>query len=242
MKEEDDFPPPKPPLLEELSGLSGNDLLFRLFENHESLASLIELWQKTAKKLDPRLKAYQNTRQLLNHAKMLPDSLPLGEMLKAVEEARTLLDDPDPIGPIQQAVSNLLQQALKTTETDEAKTYQRESSKLEGHSLWQSLPEGKQSEILDFVGLVEPGPLDPSANLLEALSSANLEARKNRVAALPTRFQEALHKAIQEAEPKASKVHLSPATLKTSLEVDAWLEKTKSALLAGLEKGPVIVG
>ena len=233
---------PKPPILEELSGLTGNDLLFKLFENHESLVKQIETWQATTKKLEPRLRAYQTTRQLLNHSRDLPEAAPFAQQLKAVEEARSLLDDPDPITGIQQGVTALLQQSLKTVDHSLSDTFQREREKLESNSIWKSLPETKRAEILSGQGLQAPTPVDPSANLLDTLSAGNLEVRKTRVAALPTRFQDALHRAIQEAEPKASKVHLPSATLKTSQEVDAWLEKAKASLLAGLEKGPVIVG
>ena len=233
---------PKPPILEELSGLTGNDLLFKLFENHEALAKQIETWQAIAKKLDPRLTSYRTTQQLLSHAQGIPEATQLAQKLKAVEEARTLLDDPDPITEIYQGVTTLLQQALKSVDQEHGETFQREKEKLESNAVWKSLPETKRAEILAAQSIQNPTPVDTGSNLLDILSTANLGARIDRVAALPTRFQKALNTAIQEAEPKASKVYVTSATLKTPQEVDAWLEETKAALLAGLKKGPVIVG
>ena len=44
-----------------------------------------------------------------------------------------------------------------------------------------------------------------------------------------------------EAEPKARRITLSAATIHDQAELDAWLDKSKTAIAAALKDGPVIL-
>ena len=232
---------PKPPVLELLAGQSGNDLLFKLYENHESLANQIEQWKKVAIRLKPRLDEFLHARTLLDQAVDLPEAADLGSQLDAVVSARTLLDDPNPVAGIVQELTQLLQQALKAVEDQHVAVLAEQKKKLEAHPVWHGLTVTKQQEILAAQGLGETGPPQGALSLAESLVTANLDMRQTKVAALVTQFQKSLDQAIQAAEPKASQMQFQAATLKTPGEVDIWLENTKKVMLQALAQGPLIV-
>ena len=232
---------PQPPMLKELSGVSGNDLLFKLFENHETLSGQIEQWIKTAAKLKPRLKDYEEARFLLNHASQLPEATEAQSKLDAIVAARSLLDDPDPVATIKQDLTKLLHQALKVLHEHYAATFEKHRQQNENHADWKNVPAANQQEYLKSAGIVSPAAQDTTASLRDTLSVANLDTRATKIAALQSQFQAALNKVIDAAQPQAQYVTIQAATLKTESDVDAWLETTKKALLDALSRGTVIV-
>jgi hypothetical protein len=74
----------------------------------------------------------------------------------------------------------------------------------------------------------------------------HLDGRPLKVAlaerdAIPGRVQQAIERAAKLLEPKVQTVSLERSTLRSELEVDAWLGRQKSRLLEGLKQGPVLV-
>jgi len=231
---------PQPPLLAELPGLSGNDLLFKLFECHEALTPQIKQWLKTAKDLKPRLAALADTRLLLQFAASLPDAVALNADLAAIMQARSVLHEPDPVAPIRQKANTLLEKSLKTVNDAYASTYEVQQQQVEASPLWQALPETRRAELLAGHGVVAPTPLN--SGLLEELKKIPLETRRDQVEALLSRFQNALSAAGAIVEPKATSLKLKKTILKTAKDADAWLEQTKKEILQALATGSVIVG
>jgi len=77
--------------------------------------------------------------------------------------------------------------------------------------------------------------------LLSALQSCSLANWQSRTDALTAQFDKALAAAIIEAEPKARRIELAAATMHNQAELDAWLDKSKTAIEAALKDGPVIL-
>jgi predicted metal-dependent hydrolase len=73
------------------------------------------------------------------------------------------------------------------------------------------------------------------------LQSSSLANWQSQTDALAAQFDKALAAAIIEAEPKARRVTLAAATIHDQAELDAWLNKSKTAIEAALKDGPVIV-
>ena len=77
-------------------------------------------------------------------------------------------------------------------------------------------------------------------SILKTLERTSLSALRDRIAALPSRFQAATVDAAKAMEPKVQQVRLDTRTLKSEEDIDAWLQEVKAKLLAGLKDGPVL--
>jgi hypothetical protein len=71
------------------------------------------------------------------------------------------------------------------------------------------------------------------------LSKISLESLRDRVVAMPSRFQQAAQDAAILMEPKVTFVSVPRRTLKTEAEVTQWVGDVQKQLIAALEKGPV---
>jgi hypothetical protein len=236
---------PKPPLISELEGLQGNDLLFRLFEASASLTADISLWQKTALQIAQRSPAYQTTAHLLDHAvaASLVGMAKCQDDLNAVHDHRSLLDEPDPVSPVLKAVSTALRTALRNAHAHYEHVLKIELAALEKNPLWGSLTGAKRSALLSSQGAIShPEPhIAAEADILAALRSCDLTGWKTRADALPTRCGAALEIAIQEAKPKARRISLPSATIETSEDIEPWLNLARASIQNALKDGPAIV-
>jgi hypothetical protein len=237
--------PPKPPLLTELEGLQGNDLMFRLFEEAATLTTDIPTWKTTSELLGKRTPIFQTATQLLEHAvaAVLPGMDKCQADLDAVREHRSLLDAPDPVAPILQSVSTALRNALRDAHARYEEVLKNETAVLDAHSLWNKLAESKRAALLSAQGVASHSApnLSTEAEVLTALQTCDIAGWKTRAAALPTRCAAALAEAIREAEPKARRVSLPGATIKTDAELDAWLALARASIQKALKDGPAIV-
>jgi hypothetical protein len=237
--------PPKPAWLEELAGLHGNDLLFKLHALADEISPHIQSWQQIARTLRIRQEEHSLCIRLLSHTKNagLAAAATQATHLDALKTSRLLLDEPNPHTPIRQALGSLLRAELNTNHQRHLDTLARERDQLQRQSAWQALPQDQQNALLARHGVKEPSPLaiDSDTDLLAVLEFGSISARRTEIDALPTRCQQALAEAIRAAEPKAHRVHLPAATLKTEADIDAWLADARQRLLNGLKEGPVIL-
>jgi hypothetical protein len=236
---------PRPPLLADLSGKHGNDLLFELFGQADALEKLIKEWQETAKKIASRLPEFQMAEDLLAQAERsaLPIAADQRTAIEAIKSHRSLLDDPDPIQPIRKSLGAALRSSL--TEAHEAyeSTRQSEIQKLEAQSVWSSLKAEKRTALLQaggVSGLAAP-LVGTDAELLSALRQCDQSSYRNQTDALPTRCGQALSAAIKEAAPKARQVTLPRAQISSEAELDVWLEAARKEIQKALKDGPAII-
>lgn len=236
---------PRPPLLTELEGLHGNDLLFKLFESATSLTSDLTRWKETAARLAQRSAAFTAATTLLEHAAAatLPGTAEHQATLEAIREHRSLLDDPDPVAPTAQALATALRQALRDAHSHTDKTLATGLAALASHPLWAALPEPKRTALLAAHHAVPaPAPAMASdAELLASLSTRDLAGWKTLADALPARCTAALAAAIQEATPKARRISLPSATIENESDLDAWLAQARTTIAQSLKDGPAIV-
>jgi hypothetical protein len=179
----------------------------------------------------------------LTHAAGLSGIADQEAALNAIAANRTLLDDPDPVAPILKAVGKALRSALHNEVQAYCNTYSAELKKLEGNPVWAKLTKKKQAEILSGCGVCTcPEPETGTDSQLQAeLTTCGLSHWRTLTDALPTRFGQAMEKAILESEPKAERVSLPGATIKNKEEMENWLGEAKGRIEKGLKKGPVII-
>ncbi|MDB0068516.1 BREX system P-loop protein BrxC [Akkermansiaceae bacterium] len=236
---------PQPPLLTELEGLSGNELLHKLFVERDPVEKWITNWKSICTKLESRLPEYQLASELLKHAQSA-DLDGVEEQLAALDSVRaqrTLLDDPSPVANVLKTVGSKLRDAVRAACQHHEETLAAELAKLDSHPTWQALDTDKQNSILSRHGVKaksEP-PVGTESEVHNALQSCDLATWKTHADAISTRCDAALAEAIKESEPKAKRVSLPQATIKSAEELDAWLTSAKSAIEETLKDGPAIV-
>ena len=92
---------------------------------------------------------------------------------------------------------------------------------------------------------MEEVPLVKLGNQKEVLGTLQqrpLASWRDRLDALPTRFDKARTEAAKRLEPKAVSLKLPPATLKSAEDVDLWWETAREEIIEKLKQGPVIIG
>ncbi len=235
---------PHSPLLIELAGLSGNDLLHRLFHEADPLAALIAQWTGLAARIAARKPDYDLTERLLTFA---PDGLPwkngVTTGLQTIRDHRLLLDEPDPLSPLRQTLGAALRTALHQAYQIHEATVMSQIALMASHQVWSALSQEKKDAFLAAAGVASrPAPLTGTdAELLTALQKCDLSGWQTQTDAIPTRCHQALAAAIKEAEPKARRITLPAATIRNEPEIDAWLAEARTILQKAIEAGPAIL-
>jgi len=234
---------PHSPEVTALEGLSGNDLLFALFEKADPLQARISEWKKTAARIEQRLSAFQLAERMVHHGKELDGFEGHAATLEAIRNNRSLLHDPDPVAPALKEIGGALRAALTAAHTTYQQALSTERKRLDAHPAWSGLPEAKRAELLRAANVSELAlpPLSTDRELAQALDAASFSAWHTQADALPTRFAQVLTAAIRESEPKAQRVSLPPATIKSEADLEKWLAQVRAAISEVLGKGPVIL-
>jgi hypothetical protein len=237
--------PATPPLtaLQALERKSGNELLQALYEQRDSLSNDLAAWKKTAEAIALRRPVFDRTERLLGCA---AGSLPTHDWantLAAIRTNRSLLDDPDSVAPVAKALGEALRTALATAADGYADALSDGHARLAADATWATLAPVKQANLLAAAGVQErPAPVTGTDDeLLSALSVCPLATWAAHTDALEAQFDRALSAAVKELEPKARRVSLSGATLRTTADLDAWLAQARTTIEANLKEGPVIL-
>ena len=241
-----DSPAPEatvPPVVLELEGLSGNDLLFTLYEKADDLTERIKRWSMTAAQIAKRTPAFKLAGQLVSHASGLEGVESIATSLAAISANRSLLHDPDPVTPLLKQVGTLLRSAVQRAHATYEAVRNAEQAKLEAHPIWKRLTPEKRDTLLRSGGVaIRPAPsVGSEEDILTALEVCSLSEWASHADALPTRFGQVLAAAIKEAEPKAKRITLPPANIRTAEEMEAWLTAARAEIAKALRDGPVIL-
>jgi hypothetical protein len=90
---------------------------------------------------------------------------------------------------------------------------------------------------------MQPTVADVSSDvsLLAALDARSLSARQTEADAVTGRVQHALEQAARLLEPKVRPISIERATLTTEEDVQCWIDRQQTTLLAAIKDGPVLV-
>lgn len=241
-----DAPAPEPPYapdLTELETLTGNDLLFALHEKADDLTNRMLSWKDVSKEVAERSSRFELAEGLLSFASDLPVGSGCRETLQAIRANRSLLDNPNPVDSVLATVAPALRQALAAAYDHYQHVMSDERHKLSAHPAWTSLDEPKQESLLRQFGVVRrTAPVTGTdAELLLALQHCDLPGWRTQANALSTCFAAALTAALKEAEPKAQRIVLAGATIRTTEELETWLDAARARVQQALSDGPVIL-
>ena len=192
-------PLPSRPSLEsirEIEGLSGNAQLSALSNAKEDLLALGEDWKALASRIPERRKSWDRTQRLARHAAGLPGAPDFDAQLAAIELSRSLLDDPDQVGPIATGLADAIraQVANKIAAFEAARTEALDL--IKANPGWTAISSTEQTRILADAGLGPRagdavGTLDELLETLDRVPLASWTYRIDAVQAQVTRvFQE----------------------------------------------------
>lgn len=229
--------------LQALESKSGNELLLALHEQRDALTTELAAWKKTAEAIALRRPVFERTERLLGYA---AGSLPTHDWantLAAIRTNRSLLDEPDSVAPVVQALGAALRTAVASAAQAYAKALSAGHARLDADATWAQLAPAKQATLLATAGVQDrPAPTTGTdEELTSALAVCPLATWAAHTDALGAQFDRALSAAVKELEPKARRVSLPGATLRTPAELDAWLAQARATIEANLKDGPVIL-
>jgi hypothetical protein len=239
-------PRPEPPSsqhIKALQTLSGNAQLLAMHEQSAALTTDVTAWKKAADGITKRLPAWERLSELLAFASDLPAAAPCATSAQAMLSERTLLADPDPVPELIAQVTTALRSELTVLHTQLAQAFTDGRGSLESSDGWQRLSEVQRSELAAGHQLDAPAsePVATDAEIVAALRVRNLKDRRNQVDATSQRFTRALSEALLLLEPKARKLSLPSATIRSSEELEQWLSGVRYQAMALLKSGPVIL-
>ena len=234
---------PSAPDVIALESLSGNELLMVLHDQRDTLLAKIKTWQATGKEITKRLPAFVMTEKFVAQAHGLAEQVEWSATLTAIRANRSLLDDPDPVSHVLKAAANALRTGLVHAYKVYNDMFVAQTARISSNAAWKKIPEKKRQNLLFSAGALQRTAPNTGSDeqLLLALQSCSLANWQSQTDALAAQFDKALAAAIIEAEPKARRVTLSTATIHDQAELDAWLNKSKTAIEAALKDGPVII-
>lgn len=241
-----DAPLPAPAMvtdIEDIRARVGNDQLAGIRDNATTFEKRITDWTSIKKLVDARVPTWTLVERLAKHAQGLASAEDLLKQVDAVRAQRLLLEPTDPVAPLRSGLADVLRKALLDAHDAYEAEFGKGVSSLEGSSLWPKLSAADRASILTSVGLTPAGALSVSTDdaLVGALDAKSLLSRSAEADAVPGRVQKALEQAAKLLEPKVRTISIERSTLVTENDVEAWLDRQKSALVAAIKIGPVLV-
>ena len=234
---------PAAPQVLALESQSGNVLLLALLEQRAELLEKLKSWQAVGKEIAKRRPSFDLTVNLVAQAAGVAGQEDWAATLNSIRANRSLLDEPDPVSRLLNAVANALRANLSSAHKQHAQMFAAQAVRTGKQQAWQALAEAKRNALLANVGAVQrPAPdvsVDPQ--LLAALQACSLQNWRAQTDALPAQFDNALNAAIVAAEPQARRVSLGSATIHNQAELDAWMKEALALITAALKDGPVIL-
>ena len=225
--------------IEILRALAGNQQFRCVADAHKRLKADLATWEDAIRRRDERQPEWQSLDALLRHALSLDVAAQVRTHQQAIEGGRRLLDDPDPVRPLLDAIAGPLRDSVKAAAGRLGVAHAEAMAKLEASEEWSRLTEADRKEIINLPGLRPPPQLDLSTRkkLLAILTATPLDAWEDRIEVMGARATRAWDEAARRLEPTAIRVSLDPATLKTQDDAEAYLEHLRERIM-----GPIING
>lgn len=236
-------PVPKSDLLDRIRNETGNAQLRMFLDNGDELVKMKTQWKESASKIAERMPRWSMLKELLEQGKNLLSFKELENEAEAINNARLLLIDPDPLEKLIEKASDLLRTKVNSTYQQLQTVYDQEFEKLSSSPEWNKLKEEKQAEIIyEFNLEVPPEPsLGSPEEIIDTLRKRPLNTLGDLTDAVPGRFRSAYNRAVSEISPKARPVELPKKTIATETELDLWINEIRQIVLESLKDGPVII-
>ncbi|MFH2112873.1 MAG: BREX system P-loop protein BrxC [Spirochaetota bacterium] len=231
--------------LDDIRLTAGNEQLLTLYNSRDELGGNIDDWTDLAGCITKRWPAWIVLKRLMGHASGLGDAEVIQAQVKIIEQQRQLLEDPDLVAPLIATLTQLLRDELNRLKQQWDTQWTAGEEKLNQDSNWEQLePEQRHEQRVKqqlLQAMVPQIAVENTQVILQTLDIVGLQQLRDRIAAMPSRYEHLAFGAAKLMEPEVQEVSLPNRTLKTEAEVEAWLVECRAILLNTIKTGPVIV-
>jgi hypothetical protein len=241
-------PPPLPDApgtdhIDALAVLAGNQRFRAVGDDHERLNQDLDRWRAADHQREKRESSWNELQRLYRHAEGLPVAATLAPAISAIREGRQLLDDPDPTAPLLADLSAALRAELASRAVQLATAQEAAVADLVSWNDWDRLDPGDQETILAEAQLVvgESPDVSTDAALLQALDSASLAAWLDRISLVPGRRDQARQRAATRIEPESVTVALPSATVKSTNDLQLYLEEVRARVQPHIDAKKTVI-
>jgi len=234
-----------PQYLTELRQYSGNDLIKAIARKHTEIDQDIKEWQKVIKKIEERSTQWDHLSKLMEHADGLSIFENIQDQCTAIEEHRSLIEDPDPVPPLLKGVRNGLRDALKSGADEANNALNAVMDELKNDPLWKKLKTAHQDELLKKYHLAELslGKLDTDDAIISQIKKTPLVSFPQFIRNIKGCLPDIRADLAKILEPKTVTVSLSSGVIvKNEKELDVFLNDVRVRAKDELDKGnPVML-
>jgi hypothetical protein len=240
--------PPKPAKpdtssLGEVRLISGNEQLLSLYNRREELTQFIDTWTGLADRITTRWPSWMTLTGLMEHAMGIKDADVILAQINTIEQQRQLLEEPDLVTPVVSTLAQLLRDELNRLNKEYETRHEQGMELLRADSNWKQLDPEQKNILLSEQKLTAADKptvnVESTESILRTLSELSLSNFGDRVAAMPSRFEEVLRRAAELLEPEVQFVAIARRILKSEADIDKWTQEVKQQLKTALVKGPV---
>jgi hypothetical protein len=228
--------PPEVPGMTEFRAATGNDLLAELAARHDELKPLIAKWQGEKAEKEARLRSWALATRLVALGAREQQSA-----LDAIQTARALLSEPDPLPSLVSAAADDLRNQANAAYNAWQQAWDTGEARLKDDVAWNNISTEKKRKLRVEHGLrLQDMPdLSTPEKITESLSARRLSEWRNMTKALPTEIEEAVRDAALELEPKTQSVAMPRRVIRNEPDLDAWLDEIRETIAPRLADGPV---
>lgn len=241
-------PPPLPASpdtshINALQALAGNQQFRAVTAAQQQLKGDFTTWREAATRKGERIKEWDALDALLHHARHLDIAADIAPQRDAIRNGRQLLDDPDPVRPLLDAITKPLRDQLVSSAEQLRVHHDEVLAELEVSDEWQQLDDSERDEIIAEVGLQRPEDIDVSTRggLLSVLNEIPLSSWTDRAELVRARAARARTEAAKRLEPTAIRVTLNSATLRSELDVDSYLSNLRQRVMQHIGDGNTVI-
>lgn len=235
--------PEQPPTkeIEDIQRLVGNEQLAALHAKADELERNIEAWTERRDLKARRVPSWTLLEGIAGHAEKLPTRPQELDEIDSIRASRSLLAEPDPVVPVLRGLSAILRAEVLRLLQQLDIAVAHGVAQVEAHPLWSKTDASDQDRLKRAHRLLAPAvpAVGTDAELLEALNASPLDRLAERPMLVGGQVQALLRELAALHEPKVRFIDIEPSLLRSATEVEAWLDRQRTSLLAAVAHGPI---
>jgi len=187
--------------------------------------------------------AWRQAGQLARHANGLSVEGQPVRQLRAIEESRSLLEEPDPVMPVIDQLTTALRRELDARWRDYQARLAEGIASIESSADWAGVDEGTRAQLRTSVGLghIEAPRFGTTEELLSALDSRSLDDWRAMTDAIGQRVNALREELVRRKSPNVVRLRPVLTTIRTQEELESYLKQLRDEIEAHIRAGRPVV-